>query len=233
MSTAKPLEIMPAVPAETRNEIATLADLAMQSSSLVITSQPQYQAAADLLADIKQRGKALEEKRKAITAPLDAAKKATMDMFRPAVDAIAEFEKAVKAKMAGFVREQDRIRREAEAAAAEKARKEQEKLLAQAEKAAAAGKAEKAEALALQAASTVAVAPLVDAAVASGAHARRVWKARLTDKMALIKAVADGRASPELLDYNESVGNGLAKALKSGMNIPGIEAHEEISIASR
>lgn len=233
MSAAKPLEIMPAVPAETRNEIATLADLAMQSSSLVIATQPQYQSAADLLADIKQRGKALEEKRKAITSPLDAAKKAAMDMFRPAVDAIAEFEKAVKGKMAGFVREQDRLRREEEARAAEAARKQQEKLMAQADKAAAAGKLEKAEALEMQAASTVAVTPAVETPVASGAHARRVWKARLTNKMELIKAVAEGNASPELLDYNESVGNGLAKALKSGMNVPGVEAYEDVQVVAR
>lgn len=231
MSAAQ--QIIPAVPAETKTEIASLADLALQSSQLVITSQTEYQNAADLLADIKRRGKALEEKRKAITAPLDAAKKAAMDMFRPAVDAIDAFEKSVKDKMAGFVREQERIRRETEAAAAEKARKEQEKLLAQAEKAAAAGKLEKAEALELQAASTVAVTPAIEAPVAAGAHARRVWKARLTDKMALIQAVADGRASPELLDFNQSVGNGLAKALKSGMNIPGLESYEDISIAAR
>lgn len=233
MSAAKPLEIMPAVPAETRNEITTLADLALQSSSLVITSQPQYQAAADLLADIKQRGKALEEKRKGITAPLDAAKKAAMDMFRPAVDAIAEFEKSVKARMAGFVREQDRIRREEEAKATEAARKEQEKLLSQANKAAAAGKLEKAEALELQAASTVAVTPAIEIPIASGAHTRRVWKARLTSKMDLINAVAEGKASPELLDYNESVGNGLAKALKSGMNVPGVEAYEDVQVVAR
>ena len=233
MSAAKQLEIMPAVPVETKTEITTLADLATQSSSLVITTQPEYQKAADLLSDIKSRGKALEEKRKAITAPLDAAKKATMDMFRPAVDAVEAFEKAVKAKMADFVREQDRIRRETEERAAEEARKQQEKLLAKAEKAEAKGNTEQAEALQMQAAATVAVSPIIETPTASGAHHRKQWKARLTSKMALIKAVAEGRASPELLDFNESVANGLAKALKSGLNIDGVEAYEDIVIASR
>ncbi len=231
MSAAK--QILPAVPAETRNEIASLAELAQQSASLAIKSQPEYQEAADLLTEIKRRGKALDEKRKAITSPLDAAKKATMDMFRPAVDAIAEFEKSVKAKMGDFVREQDRLRREAEAKAAEKARKDQERLMAQADKLREKGKEDLAAAKEMQAATTVAVAPVVEAPAASGAHARRIWKSRLTDKMELIKAVAEGKASPELLDYNESVGNGLAKALKGGMNIPGLESFEDISIASR
>lgn len=231
MSAAK--QILPAVPAETRNEIASLAELAQQSAELTIASQPEYQQAADLLTEIKKRGKALEEKRKAITSPLDAAKKATMDMFRPAVDAINEFEKAVKLKMGGFVREQDRLRQVAAAQAAEKARAEQEKLMSQADKLREKGKEDLAAAKEQQAATTVAVAPLIEAPAATGAHARRIWKARLTDKMALIQAVADGRASPELLDYNESVGNGLAKALKSGLNVPGLDAYEDISIAAR
>ncbi len=226
-------QVMPAVPAETRSEIQTLADLAHKSSSLVISTQPEYQIASDLLADIKSRGKALEEKRKGITAPLDAAKKATMDMFRPAVDAIDQFEREVKAKMSSFVREQERIRLAAEAEAAERVRKEQEKLMAKADKLREQGKDEKAEALEFQAATTVAVMPAIEQPVASGASARKVWKAKLVDKMELIKAIADGRASPELLDYNESVGNGLAKALKTGMNIPGLKSYEDIVIASR
>lgn len=226
-------KVMPAVPVETKTEIQSVAELAQQSVDLVITSQPEYQAAADLLSDIKQRGKALDEKRKAITKPMDDAKKATMNMFRPAVDAIAECEKVLKGKMAGFVKEQEKIRQEAEAKAAEAARKEQEKIMAKADKLREKGKYEQAEAVEIQAATTVAASPVIDTPVATGASTRRIWKARLSNKMALIQAVAEGKASPELLDYNESVGNGLAKALKSGMNIPGLEAYEDISIASR
>lgn len=226
-------KIMPAVPDETKQEISNLAAVIARAEGFAIATNADYQSASDLLRDVKSRGKALDEKRKAITAPLDAAKKATMDMFRPATDAIGQIEGILKKKMGSFVAEQDRLRREAEAKAAEVARKEQEKLQAKADKLREKGCGEKADALDMQAASTVAVAPLIEAPAASGAHVRKVWKARLTDKMALIKAVAEGKASPELLDYNESVGNGLAKALKSGMNVPGVEAYEDVQVVAR
>lgn len=225
--------IVPVVPDETKQEITTLAELANQSRALVIADQAGYQSAADLLRDIKDRGKELEKKRKAITEPMDAAKKATMDMFRPAVDAIESLEKLIKGRMSDFVREQERLVREAEAQARENQRKEQERLHKQAEALRAKGKDEKAEAIEQQAATTVAMPATHMQATASGASHRKIWKAKLTDKMALIKAVAEGRASAELLDYNESVGNKLATALKSSLCIPGLDAYDEISIASR
>lgn len=226
-------QIIPVVPDETKQEISSLAELATQSRELTISDQSTYQRAADLLSDIKSRGKELEKKRKAITEPMDAAKKSTMDLFRPAVDAIEGFEKLIKQKMADFVREQERLQREAEARAADERRKEQEKLQREAEKLRAKGKEEQAAAVELQAVTAVSAPAPTMQAVASGAHHRKVWKAQLVDKMALIKAVAEGRASAELLDYNESVGNKLAVALKSSLHIDGIEAFEDISIAAR
>src|SRR5690606_11674268 len=225
--------VLPAVPEQTKIEIQSVADMADEVKSLVITDNNQYQHAANMLSQLKERGKLLEKKRKEITEPLDAAKKATMDMFRPANDAIADCERELKNRMGNYVREQERLQRQREAEAAERARKEQEKLEAQAERARARGQEEKAQALETQAATAVAVVKPVEAPRASGAHTRKAWKARLNNKMQLITAVAQGKASPELLEYNERAGNDMAKALTAPLNCPGVEAFEEIQVVSR
>lgn len=233
MSENSAVEILPAVADGTKSEIKSIESTASKALSLKVTTNKEYQQASDILKDLKARGKALEEKRKAITKPMDDAKKATMEMFRPAVDAIKNCETKLKESMAGFVREQERIAAEAQAKAAEKARKEQERLQARADKARESGKEEKAELLEQQACSVVPAVSSSQTPQAKGAHSRKIWKAKLIDKMELIKAVAEGKASPELLDFNESVANGLAKSLKTGLNIPGLESYQDISIASR
>ena len=51
------------------------------AKGFVIRWQDDYQLAADQLKQIKSKGKALEEQRKTMTQPLDAAKKSIMDFF--------------------------------------------------------------------------------------------------------------------------------------------------------
>jgi hypothetical protein len=55
---------------------------------------------------------------------------------------------------------------------------------------------------------------------------RTVWKARLVDKMALIKFVAQNPNFSHLLDVNQSQLNQLAKNQQRTMRIPGVVAEE-------
>jgi hypothetical protein len=86
-----------------------------------------YELAAEELRAIKAKASALDERRKAITGPLDVAKKAVMDLFRGPLDVLAQAEASLKRSMLSYSQEQARIaeqaRREAESrAAAERAR---------------------------------------------------------------------------------------------------------------
>lgn len=123
--------------------VATLAD---RGAALTITDTAGYAAGGVLLREIKAAAKTLDERRKSITAPLDAAKRAVMDLFREPTDRLDAAEVAVKRGLAEYDAEQqrqaqaraaaerDRIRKEEEerqrkAAEAQAAREEEERLV--------------------------------------------------------------------------------------------------------
>lgn len=129
--------------------------------------------AAKELVKIVSLKKSVESQRKAITVPIDNAKKAVMDLFRQPTDYLEQAESILKGAISKFDREEnarriaeqarldelarkERARLEQEAAAREAAaRKEAEEIQRRAEEAAAAGKAEEAASLASEALSRV------------------------------------------------------------------------------
>lgn len=87
-----------------------------------------YRDAADDLKIIKGQLDQVEEQRFAITRPMDAAKKAVMDFFRPFADRLGDAERHVKKAMVDYKTEQDRIAQEAARKEREKAEKEAARL---------------------------------------------------------------------------------------------------------
>lgn len=67
----------------------------------------------------------------------------------------------------------------------------------------------------------------------AGVSTRQTWKAEVTDLKALCRAVADGKASIEFIQPNMPALNGLARALKSTMQIPGVRAVPETGVSVR
>ncbi len=245
--------------------------LLASAQSFTIDSPTMYELAADDLRTVKALSKDVEEKRTAITGPLNQAVKAVNDLFRAPKEFLQTAETALKNAMLTYDREQQRkaeeARREAErlareererieAEARETARKAQEEadriakeaiaaaaagdqgkaeeLKQQAEQTAAAGAAE-AEAIANTADMVVAApAPVATAAPkVAGLSTRQNWKARLTDKMALIRFVAEHPEHQHLLDVNQSALNQLAKAQKDAMRLPGVEAYPDAVMSAR
>lgn len=154
--------------------------------------------------------------------------------------------------------ERDRLAREAaeiERKAQEAARLAREKAQAEAEQLAASGRAAEAQAAkeaaevaereALeraeheaaerrQTAAVVVAAPTETVApVAAGTAVRTTWKARVTDKAALIKAVAEQSQFENLLEVNDTALNALARSLKANFRLPGIEVYEERGMSAR
>lgn len=203
------------------------------AQSFVIDSPIMYEMAGDELKTIKLKYKQLEDQRKAITQPMDTAKKQVMDLFRKPLEMLEQAESAIKKTMLAYTTEQRRIAAEAQRKADEAAAAERKRMEEQAKAAQETGDA--AAAVALQAASEMVVAPVVQLAPAkvSGISTTVRWSAEVTDKVAYIKHVLE---HPELIDTVEismKPLNQMATALKDKMSIPGIRAVATESMSAR
>ena len=205
------------------------------AKSISVDSNEMAEIAAAELTTIKGRVKELDEERKRITKPMDDAKKAVMDIYKPAIEKLGQAETILKAAITSFQNEQRRLADLAAAEEARKAREEAQKLAAKAEKLEAKGKTEDAEAMRNVAAMTVA-APVTVAAPTklAGVSSRKVWKASVTDRAAAIKAMADNPAYQHLLTIDESALNKLAAAMKNpNCPIAGVVFYEDSVISAR
>lgn len=205
-----------------------------RSSYGSIATADQAEAAGEDLKTIKGRQKALEEARTKITKPLLEAQRAVNALFEGPKQLLAEAESIIKRGILTYQDGEERKRRAAEAAAAEAARKERERLEAQAAKAAAAGKVEKAEALQATAAAIPERVEIASSAPkVSGIASKTTWRAEVTDKMALVKYVAEHPEWLALLEVNTTSLNGLARSQKSALALPGVRAVEERQLSAR
>ena len=203
--------------------------------SIVVDSDEMAALAAAELGTIKGRAKELDEERKRITKPMDDAKKAVMDIYKPAIEKLGQAETALKTSLLTYQKEQQRIADLAAAEEARKAREEAEKLRAKAEKMEAKGKTEDADALRNVAAMTVAAPRTVAAPTKlAGTSVRKVWKANVTDRSAAIKALTENPAYQHLLTIDEAALNKLAAAMKNPNSpIPGVVFYEDSVMSAR
>lgn len=255
MTTDSILAPLAAIHAPDANQLNTRAHAALTMvESMVIDSQETYDLAADELKAIKSKSTTLETQRTAITGPINKALKAVNDLFRGPAQYLEQAEKIIKTKMLTYSAEQERIAAEERRKAEALVRAEQERLAreaaakeaaakAEADALMAAGNAEKAaevqanaaiEAASLAATAQVMTAPVVEVSVAkvSGISQRSVWKAECTDKAALIAYIAANPAFLNLVEVNASALNQMAKAMKETMQIPGVRAFEEKTLAA-
>lgn len=231
------------------------------AKQFVIDSPDMFEIAAGELREIKAKAAAMEEQRLGITRPMDAAKKKVMDLFRLPLERLTQVEGVYKAAMLAYRRVEDAKAAELQRIANAEARAEKQRLEAIAREQAAAAQKLQAEASELagigdaegaaqvsaqaetaqinatmtETTALVVSAPVMESAAkkVSGIRYTGVWKARVTDKAALLAHIV---ANPELLewaDINMSPLTQMAKALKTAMKIPGVEAFEEAGISAR
>ena len=116
------------------------------AQSYQIDDDDMYAAAGDELRNIVTMAREIEAQRKAITAPMDEAKRRVMDFFRVPLDRLGQAESTLKASMAGYQRLQLQRaaaeQRRAQEAAAEQ-RRAQEAAAAEQRAAEAAAQAER------------------------------------------------------------------------------------------
>lgn len=139
---------------------------------------------------------------------------------------VEEAKRIIKQKRIVYTEEQERIRKAEEARIQAEARRLiEEAALAAAIAAEEAGDGEEAEAIINEPihVPTVTIQKTTPSAGIAGAI-REIWSAEVYDLKALCNAVADGKANIGCVEANMTALNGIARSLKSNMQIPGVKA---------
>lgn len=230
-TTENPMIEVAPISTKSANEYSDKAlQLHERVKNLTITGQADYESAAAVLRSVKDMAKSLEEARKRITTPLDNAKKAVMDLFRPPTLVLEIAEKKIKETMIAYTNEQERIRFEREEKLRKQAENEETKKRAaleeKARKAREAGNEEKADQLEQKAAEVHVQAPVLASTVqkVDGISMKQNWKARVIDA---------NKVPREYLVVDEQKLNQMAKATKGSLSIAGVEFYAEDVLASR
>jgi hypothetical protein len=206
---------------ELETRALTLAD---DARALEIVDQASYELAAErLLAVADLRREIIEHH-----APIkQAAHKAWQEVIaaeRRLLDPVAEAERIYKAAIAAYEAEQRRLesesRMKAEAEALRLAEEARERELEQAE----AEGADAVEVAAMIAAPLALVVPQAPPAFqqAKGVSIAATWKGQVTSLEALVRAIAAGQASINLVQPNEPAINQLARATRGTLQVSGI-----------
>lgn len=233
-----------------------------EAKDLVVDSEDMAAIALEMAGRFATVREALDTERLSKTKPLRDAQSRVNGGYNPAIDFVEAAEKVLKNKLiawnakvtqmkreAAAKAEAERKRLEAEARAqAEAQAAEAQRLVAEAQAANAVGDADAASALIVQAQAVsdqsqqslipIAHAPAAYGGPATVKGARETWKARVTDKAALIQEVAVRIKAGDLflldmLDVNATALNALARMQKSNMRIAGVEAYPEAGISTR
>ena len=154
---------------------------------------------------------------------------------RRITDPLTRAESLLKRNMGSYIQEQQRKQREEE----RRLREEAERVAAEAreveiEEAEATGATTEEVAAIIQA--PLRVAPVVTAPATprmQGISSRENWKAEVTNLLALIKFVAANPQFANLLQPNTVAIGGMARSMRSAMNIPGIKVWSESNIAAK
>lgn len=197
------------------------------------TPEAAVLAGADLKA-VKRLAKQVNEKRLAITRPINEGLKEVNAFFKPAKDLLADAEQLLKAKILAFQTDQDRIARELQAKADADAREERERLERMAAMAETLDRPEEAEELREEA--EIQTAPIFKSAAPkiAGLARRETWKAEVTDKQELLKHIVVERPDlMTLVNIDQSGLNALARLHKDELNLPGVKVVKEASLAAR
>lgn len=182
---------------------ATEAEQALaEITGFEITDSESMKFAADVLAETKGNHKRLDDKRKEITQPINAALKATNALFKPALDFYKRCEAQIKAKML-----------QANQAA---------QVAAQAALQAAGAAATEGD---TEGVSTAIAAhdDAVSLPAADGVQYRSTWKFNIVDEKLIPR---------EFLTPDLKLIEGHVRHKKQATAIPGVEAFEEQSVAS-
>lgn len=211
--------------------LAEAADAKSTADFLIVSDAESLQIAKDEMNAMTKRMKTLDAKRKEITKPLDDAKKAVMNLFKPPIDTYQGAISVIKAGIARYVEDQERIAAEARIKAEAEAAAARAALEAKALEAKTPQEAEVIkEAAALVVPASVSVASPTKV---SGMSTQKVWRGRVVDLSAFLAHVATHPECFDLIEVKQGALDRYIRATGGAVAIPGVETHQETIVSSR
>ncbi len=196
-----------------------------QANTLMIYTMDDYRVAQELMKTVKDRIKELTDTRMAQTRPIDESKAKIIAFFAIPLEKLEKAKGYLNQIMVKFTEEQETKRREEERRLQEEARKRaEEEALQQALEAEAAGEKEEAEQIIAEPVYVPPIKVVSEIPKSKESHIRETWSAEGFDLMTTVKAIAEGKAPLQSIQYDMTFLNGQARAYKQAMNIPGIRA---------
>jgi hypothetical protein len=204
------------------------------AKSTVVVDALSYEIAATHLQAIKALQAEADETFDPIIKRAHETHKEALAQKKHITDPLTQAEAVLKRSMASYVQDQERKRLEEERRLREQAELEAAQAReAEIEEAEAHGATvEEVQAIAQ---SPLRVSPVITAPVTTrvqGIISREVWKAEVTNLIALVKFVSANPQFISLIQPNTAAINGLARSLRSTMNIPGVRVWSEANIAA-
>lgn len=223
MNTAEVIDITSAHPGKEEEKKALT--VKEQATALTITDKPSYDRAAELLLSIKDLRKQISETFKPIIEKAHQAHKEALNQQRKVETPLIEAEAIIKPRMAEFLAEAERIRKAEEERLRKLAEKaEEERRLAEALQAEEEGLPEEAEAILNDRPAWI-PPPIVPKTVqtGSGISLKQNWKFEVADASKLPREYL----MPDMVKIG-----GIARAMKSATNIPGVRVWSEDTVAA-
>jgi len=206
-----------------------------KAQAITIVDQGSYDKATGLLIDIAALEKEIIDHHKPIKDAAFAAHKAAVAAEKRLLDPLAQAKGILKGGIGVWMREQERIRQEAERKAREEqARLEEEARLKLAVQAEEMGASEETTEEILSTPMPVEI-PVVPPTYqkTKGVSAGQRWRAEVYNIKMLCAAIAEGKASSEMVQPNMTALNAMARAMKSTFNLPGVRAVPETTVSVR
>lgn len=185
------------------------------ANDIKITSQKSYVTVTELGKAINARINAIRNYFKPMKQAADATKQRILDKEKAAIGPLDALLERVSREMVAWDQEQERKRREAERKLNEEAQRKA------AELAASNGDAE--EAREIISATPPVIVPKATPKVDGVSYTDR-WSAEVMDLKSLCLAVGQGKQPLTLIQANLPALNGMARSLKTAMQIPGVRA---------
>jgi hypothetical protein len=217
-------------------ETAALAENAVKwADALVVENQKGVDEATVGIRGAKEKRVALDKARDFLVRPLNSHVAAINDIFRGPIALFKGAEATVKSKAEDYLKEQERKRQEAQRKADAEARRIENIRLAAAAKAQERGDTEKAQELVARAYSAPATVVPPEVTTSEGSHTSQPWKARITNSLELIKAIASGVVpyDPDMIIFKQSVMDEKARGYRGTVKWPGVEFYQDVKLSVR
>lgn len=203
------------------------------ANSTAITSQQDYEKAADILKDVKRIQKQVKEYWDPLRVSAKKAYDGVLEKKKQMTEPLDKAERILKSLMSSYTVEQERKRAEREAAMRAAARREAERIMEQAAAAEEAGDAAGAEAAMEEAMvmdeATAAGRIMASAPKAAGVSTSKTWKIVSIDPDEVPVKVG----AVEIRPVDQAAVMRLIREAKGNIEIPGVKFEESVQISVR